>query len=155
VPKPIAAGENAILMGYVGDGGLAAPALNEVNLPQNEVDPLLQKVIENISLMLAYGRVHGDLSAYNILYWAGDVTLIDFPQVVNSKVGAHTNHPFGSRVNPDAFEILERDVVRVCDYFNNQGAQIDARRLADDLWHRYVEDDADGRLADASRWEAE
>ncbi|MFN2163026.1 MAG: RIO1 family regulatory kinase/ATPase [Candidatus Promineifilaceae bacterium] len=155
VPRPIAAGDNAILMGYVGDGNLAAPALNEVNLPQEDVRPLLQKVIQNISLMLAYGRVHGDLSAYNILYWEGEVTLIDFPQVVNSKVDGYTRHPFGSAVNPDAYDILQRDVVRVCDYFKSQGARVDGQRLADELWRRYVHDDPEARLADASRWEVE
>ncbi len=151
-PRPFAAGENAIAMGYVGDGRSAAPALNEIRLPAAEAQRLLARVIQNIALMLAYGRVHGDLSAYNILYWRGEVTLIDFPQVVNSYIGRGTRHAFGSRANPDAREILARDITRVCDYFQRQGARCSPQRLTEDLWSRFTDEDAAQRLADASRW---
>jgi RIO kinase 1 len=153
VPRPVAAAENAILMGYIGDDAGAAPALNEIDLDREEVRPLFKRVIQNIALMLAYGRVHGDLSAYNILYWNGEVTLIDFPQVVNSRVDGGTRHALDSRTNPDAYDILVRDVVRVCDYFGRYGLHVDGRRLAGDLWTRNAEDDMELRLADASRYE--
>ena len=153
VPRPVAAAENAILMGYIGDDAGAAPALNEIDLDREEVRPLFKRVIQNIALMLAYGRVHGDLSAYNILYWNGEVTLIDFPQVVNSRVDNGTRHALDSRTNPDAYDILARDVVRVCDYFGRYGLHVDGRRLAGDLWTRNAEDDMELRLADASRYE--
>ncbi len=152
VPQPLAAGENAIVMEYVGDEHGAAPALNEVHLETAEAWPLFQKVLENIRLMLSYGRVHGDLSAYNILYWEGEITLIDFPQVVNSAVSKGT-HEEGSAVNPDAYEILARDVQRVCDYFAAQGIRASADSLTRDLWREFVRQDPRTRLADASRWE--
>ena len=155
VPKPFAASDNAILMGYVGGANGAAPALNEISLERAEVRPLLNKVLDNIRLMLSYGRVHGDLSAYNILYWKGDVTLIDFPQVVSSMVGHSTKYPLDSRPNPDAYDILTRDVVRVCDYFGRQGARVDAPKVVDELWSRFVADNSEQRLADASRWQEE
>ena len=82
VPKPYAMEKNAILMGFVGDLSNSAPALNSVNLELDEAKPLYERVVHNIDLMLTHGRIHGDLSAYNILYWNGDITLIDFPQVV-------------------------------------------------------------------------
>ena len=153
VPRPVAAAENAILMDYIGDDAGAAPALNEIDLDQDEVRPLFKCVVQNIALMLAYGRVHGDLSAYNILYWDGEVTLIDFPQVVNSRVDSGTRHALDSRTNPDAYDILVRDVVRVCDYFGRYGLRVDGRRLAGDLWSRNAEDDMELRLADASRYD--
>lgn len=154
VPQTYAAGENAILMTYVGDGGGAAPALNEINLEADEVWPLFNKILENVGLMLRYGRIHGDLSAYNILYWQGDVTLIDFPQVSNSRVGSRT-HAVGSNVNPDAQFIFERDVGRVCEYFTGQGVQCDPAAITAELWQRYVADDSKQRLADASMWHEE
>lgn len=152
VPRPVAAAENAMLMAYIGDGAGAAPALNELTLERGEAWTLFQSVLENISLMLSYGRVHGDLSAYNILYWRGDITLIDFPQVTNSTVSRST-HAFGSAANPDAYDILARDVERVCDYFAAQGIRANARSLAHDLWAQYAQQDPRVRLADASRWE--
>jgi RIO kinase 1 len=152
VPRPLAVSENAILMEYIGDGFGAAPALNEISLETAEAWPLFQRVLENIRLMLSYGRVHGDLSAYNILYWDGDITLIDFPQVVNSAVSRQT-HEEGSTVNPDAYDILARDVQRVCDYFGAQGIRVNAQSLSRDLWGEFVRLDPRARLADASRWE--
>jgi serine/threonine-protein kinase RIO1 len=62
------------------------------------------------------------LSAYNILYWDGDISLIDFPQVVPPES------------NPTAWTIFLRDVTRICQYFASQGIRRDARKLAADLW---------------------
>ena len=122
VPKPYAMEKNAILMEYIGDYEEAAPTLNTVTLQRDEVKPLFDRVIRNLNLLLSYQRIHGDLSAYNILYWDGDITLIDFPQVV---------HP---ESNPAAWTIFQRDVTRICQYFNSQGMKVSARKLAADLW---------------------
>src|SRR5918998_1051125 len=84
VPRPIAVAENAILMSYYGDGTLGAPTLIEVRLERDEAGALFQEVLRNITLMLERGLIHGDLSAYNILYWDGKAVLIDFPQITNS-----------------------------------------------------------------------
>ncbi|MCA9969906.1 MAG: hypothetical protein KC425_06810, partial [Anaerolineales bacterium] len=152
VPRPIAAGSNAILMQFVGDGHGAAPTLHEVNITPEEAAPLFDEVLRNVELMLAHGRVHGDLSAYNILYWQGAPTLIDFPQVVNSHVTRQT-HKLGHGVNPDAYDILERDVTRVCDYFAHHGLARDPARLTHDLWQRYAAVEAAVMQADWSRQE--
>jgi RIO kinase 1 len=127
VPKPIAAAENAILMGYAGDEQLAAPTLSEVALEQDEAIHLFREVMRNIELLLSQDIIHGDLSAYNILYWQGQVTLIDFPQVTNSQT------------NPNAWAIFHRDVTRVCEYFQRLGVRCEADPLASDLWQRYTE----------------
>jgi RIO kinase 1 len=152
VPRAFAASENGILMSYVGDGSGAAPALNEIELDEGEVYALFSKVMDNIVLMLRHGRIHGDLSAYNILYWQGAITLIDFPQIANSRVDTGS-HVVGSRVNPDAAFIFERDVIRICDHFIEQGVRCDPQEIAAELWQRHVEDDTQQRLADASLWE--
>jgi len=122
VPTPYAMGNNAILMGYVGDLDLAAPPLQSLDLEPAEAKTLFDRSIENIDCMLAQGCIHGDLSAYNVLYWDGDITLIDFPQVIS---------PDG---NPAAWGIFRRDVTRVCEYFAEQGVKSDPRQLSADLW---------------------
>ncbi len=122
VPKPYALEKNAILMDYIGDLEVAAPTLNTVTLDPEEVKPLFERVIQNVDLLLSNQRIHGDLSAYNILYWDGDITLIDFPQVVPPED------------NPAAWMIFLRDITRVCQYFDSQGLKRDARKLAADLW---------------------
>jgi len=122
VPMPFAMEKNAILMEYIGDFDSAAPTLNTVTLDRDEVKPLYERVIWDIDLLLSNQRIHGDLSAYNILYWEGDITLIDFPQVVQPEA------------NPAAWTIFLRDVTRICQYFASQGFRRDARKLATELW---------------------
>jgi len=125
VPQPYEMAHNAILMDYLGDETLPAPVLNEVTLETGEASPLFERILHNLDLLLAGGRVHGDLSAYNILYWEGDIALIDFPQVVPVQ---------GNR---NAYAIFERDVTRLCEYFFDQGLSLQPRRLAADLWTRH------------------
>jgi RIO kinase 1 len=140
VPRPIAPGDNAILMDYIGDEMLAAPTLNTVDLAPREAEVLFREVLDNLDLMLQHDLVHGDLSAYNILYWQGTISLIDFPQVVELHANAR------------AREILARDVQRTCEYFAGQGVICDAGAIAADLWRWYVgEPDAQDVAADRSR----
>jgi RIO kinase 1 len=126
VPQPIAHGEQGLLMEFIGDGADASPTLNDVVLEPSEAQPLFDRVIFNIELLLELGWVHGDLSAYNILYQRGRIVLIDFPQVVDCQN------------NPRARAIFERDVERVAQYFEGAGLSIDHRQLASDLWAKHV-----------------
>ncbi|MCP4543104.1 MAG: hypothetical protein GY832_38820 [Chloroflexi bacterium] len=139
VPQPIAASDNAILMSYHGDARMAAPTLNQVRMEPDESVPLFQEVLRNVELMLWHNLIHGDLSAYNILYWEGALTVIDFPQVANI------------RANSSAHDILQRDIERICEYFGRQGVQCDAAVIVDELWRRYGEIDPHIRAADESR----
>ncbi len=140
VPRPWEAGNNAILMEFIGDESGAAPTLHAVSLDPHEVKPLFHLILENIELMLSLGRIHGDLSAFNILYWRGKISIIDFPQVIS----AHGN--------PGAAQILFRDVQRICDYFQRQGLTVNAAGVADELWRRYLAPDPEMQRADWSRW---
>ena len=124
-PQPFGRGNNAILMEYIGDPDMPAPTLNTVELPRPEARQLFERVLQNIEIMLANQRVHGDLSAYNILYWQGDITLIDFPQVIDPEI------------NRSAYRIFERDLSRICEYFARQGVPSQPRRLAASLWQKY------------------
>ncbi len=131
VPKPYAKEKNSILMEFIGDAATAAPALSGISLDRDEAKPLFERVVRNIDIMLSLDRIHGDLSAYNILYWQGEINFIDFPQVVFPES------------NPSSWGIFQRDVTRICQYFSAQGVRTDARKLAADLWtshgHRVFE----------------
>lgn len=127
VPKPIGAAENAILMGFQGDRLNAAPALSDVGLSLVEAQTQFEEAMRNIELMIKIDVIHGDLSAYNILYWEGKITLIDFPQVCSVETNTHA-----------AF-ILERDITRTCEYFQRHGVTCDPDQIFEDLWQRYAE----------------
>jgi RIO kinase 1 len=122
VPVPYAMGNNAILMEYIGDLSMAAPALQSLDLEPAEANSLFERTLRNIDVMLAQNRIHGDLSAYNILFWGGQITLIDFPQVIPPQS------------NPAAWTIFRRDISRVCEYFASQGIEANPRRLSAELW---------------------
>ncbi len=125
VPEPYAVSDNVIVMGYIGDRTRAAPPLHEIVLPHREAKQLFEETLRNVELLLQQGLVHGDLSAFNILYWEGRITLIDFPQV--SAVYS----------NPNARFFLERDLRRVCEYFERYGVRSDWQALADKFWEQY------------------
>jgi RIO kinase 1 len=131
VPQPFAAGENAILMGYEGDVHTPAPTLSQISLDKEEAEVLLAEVVRNVELLLQQGFIHGDLSAYNILYWEGKITLIDFPQVTSLQ--GNQNAPF----------ILQRDLARVFAYFARQGVPCDPEAVMAKLWRRYGHEDGD------------
>jgi RIO kinase 1 len=139
VPRPYVAGDNAILMDYIGGDGVAAPSLNQLDLEPDESKRLFERTLWNIDLMLSHDRIHGDLSAYNILYWEGEITLIDFPQAVS---------PLENR---NALSIFQRDVRRVCEYFAAQGVRCNPRKLALDMWtahHQRLQPELDPRWLD-------
>ncbi len=122
VPRPVANSGHAFLMEYWGEVGLPAPTLHLVDLEPREARRIYTQTIRDIGVMLRLGIIHGDLSAYNILYWEGRTAFIDFPQVVSVDN------------NPDARAIFGRDVERICGYFNRYGVRADARVIARDLW---------------------
>ena len=123
VPRPYACDHNAVLMEYIGDPEMAAAPLAAQRLPLAEARRLYQQVLANIETMLRCERIHGDLSAYNILYWQGQIKLIDFPQVI------------APQENSSALRIFTRDVQRISEYFARQGVAVQpAERLATSLW---------------------
>ena len=140
VPRPYTMAKNAILMEFIGDVDGCAPALSEISLERQEAKTLFNRILKNIDICLGQNLVHGDLSAYNILYWEGAICLIDFPQVV------------APQVNRNAFAIFERDVTRVCEYFSKQGVRSNASKIAGELWTAHgqcVTEEVDVRFLDA------
>jgi RIO kinase 1 len=125
-PRPFARADSAILMEYMGDRQQAASALQHVSLERKEVRPLFEQLMQNIELLLSCNCIHGDLSGFNILYWQGQIKIIDFPQTIDP------------RFNVNAFSLLERDISNVCRYFARYGLQRDSLRLANTLWRKFM-----------------
>jgi RIO kinase 1 len=138
VPKLYGFGNNAILMEYLGEPGAPAPALAEVALPSEEAKPLFDLLINSIQLMLAHERVHADLSAYNVLYWEGQIRIIDFPQAID---------PY---FNPAAYTLFARDVKRICQYFGRYTSVPNPAALAASLWASVMPGTSNDILVDRS-----
>jgi len=60
-----------------------------------------------------------------VLYFEGNVILIDFPQAIDPEV------------NSNAFPIFCRDLTRLCEYFQGQGLYCRPHKLAEDLWIKH------------------
>ena len=125
VPTPYARTADAILMEYYGDEHAPAPLLVHTRLAPRDAQRALLRLLDNVEAFLQCDRVHGDLSAYNVLWWQGRLTVIDFPQAVDAKT------------NPNARSLLERDIGNVCRYFQRYGLAHDAVGHARSLWSRY------------------
>jgi RIO kinase 1 len=126
VPEPIAMSSSVIIMEYIGDDdGPAAPLAN-ARIDGEEATRVFGVLMRNIEVMLACDRVHGDLSAYNVLYRNGEVRIIDFPQSVDA------------RFNSNALSLLERDIENLCGHFSRLGVEADGYRTARGLWARFL-----------------
>ncbi|WP_299431074.1 RIO1 family regulatory kinase/ATPase [uncultured Meiothermus sp.] len=122
VPRPIAHAGNVILMEFIGDDEGPAPRLSEAGLNKEEAQDALEQAIHNLGLMLAHGKVHGDYSTFNLLWWEGKAVVIDFPQVVEWDK------------NPRAKEILERDVNGLCRTFGHLGLHPKGSEVLRRVW---------------------
>jgi len=115
-----------MLLEFIGEGGRPAPQLSHMRLSPAVAEALLDEALRNIEIMLACHVVHGDLSAYNMLYAGGALRVIDLPQAVDA------------RSNANASALLTRDIANVCDYFASQGADAEPGSFAAELWDLYT-----------------
>ena len=101
-------------MELVVDGaGTPASRLADFTYTAEEATALHQEVFLQVKALLGTGRIHGDLSAYNVLMAASGPTIIDLPQVV--EVAGNNN----------ARQILRRDLRNLTEHL----ARFDARLL--------------------------
>ncbi|MEO1059707.1 MAG: RIO1 family regulatory kinase/ATPase [Actinomycetota bacterium] len=113
VPYPIAYGDDVFEMEYLGDLDQAAPQLRAAKLGADELDAALEQIRAGLRTLTAAGFAHGDLSAYNTLWWNEQVWFIDFPQAVDLAA------------NMGGLDFLHRDVVNICTWFQRRGLDLD------------------------------
>jgi RIO kinase 1 len=128
VPEPYFLYENVLFMELIVDAaGAPASRLADFTFTAEEATRLHQEVFLQVKTLLGTGRIHGDLSAYNVLMAAKGPTLIDMPQIV--EVSGNNN----------ARQILRRDLRNVTEHL----ARFDARLLrfadcGDGLFHHMM-----------------
>jgi RIO kinase 1 len=128
VPTPIGRVGNYLTLRFIGDELEPAPQLRTVELEDPE--KVLDQILDDYLIM--YGdvhHVHGDLSAYNILWWKDTPWIIDMPQA--------------SCVNPwsdmkQVVSLLRRDIINVLRYFKKYGISRDPDYIVDVFLSEYV-----------------
>ncbi|MGA9275693.1 RIO1 family regulatory kinase/ATPase [Ilumatobacter sp.] len=123
VPYPIAYGDDVFDLEYIGDDTQAAPQLNAARLTRVELDEAFAQVVAGLRIVIREGFAHGDLSAYNLLWWDDRIWFIDFPQAVDIAA------------NLAGLDFVRRDVVNICGWFQHKGLDVDADDVFDDLLH--------------------
>lgn len=126
VPRPYDHGPDAVLMEFIGSEEGPAPMLAQVRLTPPEAESAYARLKGDLAIMLECGLVHGDLSAFNILYDRGRPRIIDLPQAVQVDDVV------------DGWSLFHRDLVNLAGYFERQGLTLDPTSDAIALWGRYV-----------------
>ncbi|WP_302082240.1 serine/threonine-protein kinase Rio1 [Salinibaculum rarum] len=114
VPEPIAVERNVLVMEYLGTEEGRAKRLSEVHIENPET--AYEVVREYMCRLFDAGLVHGDLSEYNIIFYEGQLVIIDLGQAV-------TIH------HPNYDEFLQRDCENVANFFARQGVDTDGDQL--------------------------
>jgi RIO kinase 1 len=110
VPVPLRVEGNVLLMEFIGRNGMPAPLLRES--PLNHPGRVYDKIVESIKRLYQKAQlVHGDLSEYNIMMVDSDPVFFDFAQAVPPE-------------HPMARQFLERDLVRMNEYFTKIGVTV-------------------------------
>ena len=86
--------------------------------------PRAGPLLQDVELLLDCHLVHGDLSAYNVLWWADRPWIIDVPQSID----LHASR--------NGYAHLRRDVENLGRYFERYGLSVGS--FADTAWHRYL-----------------
>jgi RIO kinase 1 len=121
VPYPVSFAGDVLHMEYVGSEEQAAPQLARARLSPAEVADAWDQLVDGLHAITAAGWAHGDLSAYNLLWWEGRLWFIDLPQAVDLAA------------NPGGLDFLHRDVGNVSAWFARHGIGVDPEELFADL----------------------
>lgn len=117
VPYPVSYSADVFLMEFVGTLEGAAPHLARARLDAQQLALALEQVVDGLATMVSTGWVHGDLSAFNLLWWEDQVWFIDFPQAVDLAA------------NPQGLNFLHRDVLNISAWFKQRGLDVDGEAV--------------------------
>jgi len=116
-PKPINFMENVLIIDFIGEENEPAPRLIDI-IPEDPKE-LYEMVLENLKKLVNAGLVHGDLSAYNILFW-------DKPYFIDLSHGTTIKTPL-------ALELLRKDIENVNSYFKKLNVKTDTEKTYKEL----------------------
>jgi RIO kinase 1 len=128
VPTPIGRVGYYLTQRFLGEGLEPAPQLRNVTLEDPET--VLYQILDDYLIMYRdVNYVHGDLSAYNILWWDNKPWIIDMPQAYKVGPWADMKH---------AVKLLRRDIVNVLRYFKKYGISLDPDHIVDEFLVEYI-----------------
>jgi len=128
VPTPIGRVCNYLTMRFIGDGTQPAPQLKDVHLENPE--KVLDQILDDYLLMYSKAHyVHGDLSAYNILWWEYRPWIIDVPQAVSV-------NKWSDMLKVE--KLLSRDISNILVYFESYEIYRDPEHIVQVFLDEYI-----------------
>ncbi|MCL7034110.1 hypothetical protein MKW94_004317 [Papaver nudicaule] len=140
-PTPILLRLHVLVMEFIGKSGWAAPRLKDADLSEDKMrEGYVQMIMVMRNLYQKCKLVHGDLSEYNILYYEGNLHIIDVSQSVDLD-------------HPHALDFLREDCVHVSEFFKKNGVAImTVRELFDFIVDSSITDESvDSYLEEVQR----
>jgi RIO kinase 1 len=117
VPYPVSYAQDVFTLEYLGSSERAAPQLARARLDQDELASAFEQLEAGLTVLVQAGWIHGDLSAYNLLWWDEALWFIDFPQAVDLAA------------NRQGLNFLHRDVTNIAQWFTAKGHLVDGEAL--------------------------
>ena len=110
-PEPLHLRSHVLMMKFIGTNGWPAPRLKDAKLSDKRIRETYLQLIEMMRKMYQVCHlVHGDLSEYNLLYFNGQLIMIDVSQSVEHE-------------HPAALDFLRTDCRNVTDFYTKSGLQ--------------------------------
>lgn len=108
VPRPISLEANVLAMGFIGDNGVPAPLLLEMDVDENDY---LESIDFITKLYKDTKLVHGDFSEFNIFKTSNGLVFFDFGSAVDIR-------------HPNSKEFLKRDINNITRFFSKRGVSV-------------------------------
>jgi RIO kinase 1 len=140
-PEPVLLRSHVLVMDFIGTDGWGAPKLKDANISESKARELYRSCVTVMRNIYQKAKlVHGDFSEYNILYYEGDLVVIDVSQAVE-------------HAHPHALEFLRMDITNINDFFGRKGVPVMTNRELFDFVTDILlaDDDVDGRLEEIQR----
>jgi len=110
VPRPIAVSHNVLIIEFIGENGVSAPLLREIEIRNPK--RLYNQILSNVKKLYQKAKlVHGDLSEYNVMIWKNQPIIFDVSQAVLLE-------------HPMANQFLRRDLENLNRYFKRLGVEV-------------------------------
>ncbi len=125
VPRPFFVENNILAMEFLGKEGVPLPTLQKAtgtlrDLGDEGIDEIWQKMLRYLSMMRKHGFVHGDLSAYNLL-WDEETNSVHFIDISQSYVSREI----------ETEELFRSDISNIATYFRRLGIETSPDELYD------------------------
>ncbi|KAI3971218.1 hypothetical protein MKW92_006349 [Papaver armeniacum] len=111
-PTPILSRFHVLVMEFIGKSGWAAPRLKDANLSEDKMrECYVQMIMVMRNLYQKCKLVHGDLSEYNVLFYEGNLHIIDVSRSVDLD-------------DPFVLDVLREDCTHVTNFFEKNGVGV-------------------------------